>query len=264
MFRGTGHSLAVAVIAGSVIRARHRDRALPDAASAAGGFRAQPVPVGAAHLSEHRRRHEHARLGVAHLVKRFGFRSRVSGRHHPELAPRWRVSLCSRSTTPHILIAVYLFYVWRAALRPDDRDGRAGLFRRAARGDVQGHQYLRPGAKARAEPGVGISASLLAALAGLAPITVGDFKIVFITIALLMASSAIGFRRLKPEDGWQGVGLPERGRVERRRRPEEGFTMSNATIAEAAPGGKARAVGSGGWPWRFAPRPCSSRAMTPS
>ena len=54
--------------------------------------------------------------------------------------------------------------------------------------------------------GVGISASLLAALAGLGPITVGDFRIVFITIALLMASSAIGFRRLKPEDGWQVSG----------------------------------------------------------
>jgi len=43
----------------------------------------------------------------------------------------------------------------------------------------------------------------LAALSGLGPITVGDFRIVFIVIALLMACSAIGFRRLKPEDGWQ-------------------------------------------------------------
>jgi hypothetical protein len=43
-------------------------------------------------------------------------------------------------------------------------------------------------------------------MAGLGPITVGDFKIVFITIALLMASSAIGFRRLKPDDGWQVSG----------------------------------------------------------
>jgi len=29
---------------------------------------------------------------------------------------------------------------------------------------------------------------------------------VFIAIALLMASSAIGFRRLKPDDGWQVSG----------------------------------------------------------
>jgi len=50
---------------------------------------------------------------------------------------------------------------------------------------------------------VGISASLLAALSGLGPITEADFKIVFLVIALLMACSAIGFRRLKPEDGWQ-------------------------------------------------------------
>ncbi len=59
--------------------------------------------------------------------------------------------------------------------------------------------------------GVGISASLLAALSGLGPITVGDFKIVFIVIALLMASSAIGFRRLTPEDGWQVSGYRQAG-----------------------------------------------------
>ena len=55
--------------------------------------------------------------------------------------------------------------------------------------------------------GVGISATLLSLVAGAGPITVGDFKIVFIAIALLMASSAIGFRRLKPEDGWQVSGF---------------------------------------------------------
>ena len=37
-------------------------------------------------------------------------------------------------------------------------------------------------------------------------ITLADFKIVFLAIALLMASSALGFRRLKPEDGWQVSG----------------------------------------------------------
>ena len=54
--------------------------------------------------------------------------------------------------------------------------------------------------------GVGISASLLTFIAGDGPITVPDFKIVFILIALLMASSAVGFRRLKPGDGWQVSG----------------------------------------------------------
>ena len=32
-------------------------------------------------------------------------------------------------------------------------------------------------------------------------------RFVFLAIALLMASSAIGFRRLKPEDGWQVSGF---------------------------------------------------------
>ena len=54
--------------------------------------------------------------------------------------------------------------------------------------------------------GVGISATLLSLIAGDGPITVPDFKIVFILIALLMASSALGFRRLKPGDGWQVSG----------------------------------------------------------
>jgi hypothetical protein len=53
---------------------------------------------------------------------------------------------------------------------------------------------------------VGISATLLAFLAGTGAISLMDFKIVFIVIALIMASSAIGFRRLKPEDGWQVSG----------------------------------------------------------
>ena len=54
--------------------------------------------------------------------------------------------------------------------------------------------------------GVGISASLFTFIAGDGPITVPDFKIVFVLIALLMASSAVGFRRLKPGDGWQVSG----------------------------------------------------------
>jgi hypothetical protein len=54
--------------------------------------------------------------------------------------------------------------------------------------------------------GVGISATLLVVLSGSGPLTVNDFRIVFIAIALLMASSALGFRRLKPDDGWQVSG----------------------------------------------------------
>jgi hypothetical protein len=54
--------------------------------------------------------------------------------------------------------------------------------------------------------GVGISASLLAALSNGGPITVTDFKIVFIAVGLLIASSAIGLQRLKPSDGWQVSG----------------------------------------------------------
>jgi len=145
------------------------------------------------------------RVWVSALVKRFGFRAVfLSG-----------IALCStlmagfalfESTTPHLFIAAYLFTF--GVLRSGQMLGMGAL----AYSDVSPENMSKATSifalaqRLAQSLGVGISASLLAVLAGDGPITVGDFKIVFIAIALLMASSAIGFRRLKPDDGWQVSG----------------------------------------------------------
>jgi predicted MFS family arabinose efflux permease len=54
--------------------------------------------------------------------------------------------------------------------------------------------------------GVGISATLLAISAGAEPIGVASFAPVFLVLAAISALTAIGFSRLKPEDGWQVSG----------------------------------------------------------
>ncbi len=150
------------------------------------------------------------RAGVATLVRRYGFRKVF-------LAGVGLNSLLMagfalfESTTPHILIAGYLFCF--GVLRSAQMIGMGAL----AYSDIP-HEEMSKATSIFAlaqrlsqSLGVGISASLLAALSGLGPITVGDFKIVFIVIALLMASSAIGFRRLTPEDGWQVSGYRQAG-----------------------------------------------------
>jgi EmrB/QacA subfamily drug resistance transporter len=145
------------------------------------------------------------RAWVRHLVRRFGFRS---------------VFMCGvfldsglmagfawfEPTTPHILIAVYLFVF--GVLRSAQMIGMSAL----AYSDIVDENMSKATSifalaqRLSQSLGVGISATLLAFLAGTGSISLWDFKIVFIAIALLMASSAIGFRRLKPEDGWQVSG----------------------------------------------------------
>jgi len=68
--------------------------------------------------------------------------------------------------------------------------------------------------------GVALGAALLALIAGPAPVTVGDFRIVFVLIALLPLVSGIGFLRLTAQDGAEVSG--------------------HATYAAVAPNGKAR------------------------
>ena len=54
--------------------------------------------------------------------------------------------------------------------------------------------------------GVGLAASLLAVFAGGEPIGHEPFRPVFLVLAAISASTALGFARLKPEDGWQVSG----------------------------------------------------------
>ncbi|HXI99632.1 MAG TPA: DHA2 family efflux MFS transporter permease subunit [Micropepsaceae bacterium] len=145
------------------------------------------------------------RAWVRHLVRRFGFRAVfVSG-----------VFLISglmsgfawfEPTTPRVLIAAYLFIF--GVLRSAQMIGMSAL----AYSDITDDNMSKATSifalaqRLSQSLGVGISATLLALLAGTGRISLFDFKIVFIAIALLMASSAIGFRRLKPEDGWQVSG----------------------------------------------------------
>jgi EmrB/QacA subfamily drug resistance transporter len=142
------------------------------------------------------------RAGVATLVRRYGFRKVFLAGAMVNSALMAGFALFER-TTPHIVIAAYLFCF--GVLRSAQMIGMGAL----AYSDVPNEEMSKATSifalaqRLSQSLGVGISASLLAALSGLGPITEADFKIVFLVIALLMACSAIGFRRLKPEDGWQ-------------------------------------------------------------
>ena len=55
----------------------------------------------------------------------------------------------------------------------------------------------------RSRFGIAMAASLLAVFAGGEVIGVEAFKPVFIVMALITASAALGFWQLKPNDGWE-------------------------------------------------------------
>ena len=146
------------------------------------------------------------RAWVRHLVKRFGFRSVFLSGVFLVSGLMAGMALFEPST-PHVLIAAYLFVF--GVLRSAQMIGMSAL----AYSDVADENLSKATSifalaqRLSQSLGVGISASLLSLIAGSGPLTVADFKIVFIAVALLMASSAIGFRRLKPEDGWQVSGF---------------------------------------------------------
>jgi EmrB/QacA subfamily drug resistance transporter len=145
------------------------------------------------------------RAWVRHLVRRFGFRAVFMSGVFLDSGLMAGFALFE-PTTPHLLIAAYLFIF--GVLRSAQMIGMSAL----AYSDVPDENMSKATSifalaqRLSQSLGVGISATLLTFLAGTGPITLLDFKIVFIAIALLMASSAIGFRRLKPEDGWQVSG----------------------------------------------------------
>jgi len=145
------------------------------------------------------------RAWVVHLVRRFGFRQVFLAGVVLNSALMAGFALFDMSTS-HFLIAGYLFCF--GVLRSAQMIGMSAL----AYSDVSAEEMSKAtsifalGQRLSQSLGVGISASLLTFIAGDGPITVPDFKIVFVLIALLMASSAVGFRRLKPGDGWQVSG----------------------------------------------------------
>jgi EmrB/QacA subfamily drug resistance transporter len=145
------------------------------------------------------------RAGVAYLVRRYGFRRvfLAGAALNSTLMAGFAMFTIA---TPHVLIAAYLFCF--GVLRSAQMIGMGAL----AYSDVPPEEMSKAtsifalGQRLSQSLGVGISASLLSLIAGSGPISVSDFRLVFVAIALLMASSAIGFVRLTPEDGWQVSG----------------------------------------------------------
>jgi EmrB/QacA subfamily drug resistance transporter len=140
------------------------------------------------------------RAWTSYLLRRYGFRAVFIGGVTLSATLVAGVALFT-PTTAHIVIAAYLFGfgVLRSAqmvsmgalayseVPPEDMSKATSIFALVQRFS----QSL----------GVGISASLLAGLSNDGTISVTDFRIVFIFIALLIASSIIGFARLQPTDG---------------------------------------------------------------
>jgi EmrB/QacA subfamily drug resistance transporter len=199
-----GRTFSVAVLAGSVIRAGIASVPFLLPLLLQVGFGLNPFQSGlltflntAGAMS--------MRAWVRHLVRRFGFRAVFMSGVFLDSGLMAGFALFE-PTTPHLLIAAYLFIF--GVLRSAQMIGMSAL----AYSDIADENMSKAttvfalAQRLSQSLGVGISATLLAFLAGTGAISLLDFKIVFIAIALLMASSAIGFRRLKPEDGWQVSG----------------------------------------------------------
>ena len=202
MFRG--RTFSIAVIAGSVIRAGIATVPFLLPLLLQVGFGLDPFQSGlltflntAGAMS--------MRAWVRHLVRRFGFRAVfLSGVF--VLSAFMAGFALFEPTTPHVGIASYLFIF--GVLRSAQMIGMSAL----AYSDLSDEDMSKATSifalaqRLSQSIGVGISATLLTVLAGNGAVSLADFKIVFLAIAFLMASSALGFRRLKPEDGWQVSG----------------------------------------------------------
>ena len=145
------------------------------------------------------------RAWVSTLLRKFGFRAVFLAGVGVSSTLVAGIALFD-ATTPHILIGLYLFCF--GVLRSAQMIGMGAL----AYSEVPQEQMSKATSifalaqRFSQSIGVGVSASLLAALSNGGAITVTDFRIVFIAIGLLIASSAIGLQRLKPSDGWQVSG----------------------------------------------------------
>ena len=200
-----GRTFSIAVLAGSVIRAGIASVPFLLPLLLQVGFGLNPLQSGAITFLNTAGAMS-MRAWVRHLVKRFGFRAVFVSGVFIVSGLMGGMALFDAST-PYVVIAVYLFVF--GVLRSAQMIGMSAL----AYSDIADENLSKATSifalaqRLSQSLGVGISASLLSLVAGPDPISVGDFKIVFIAIALLMASSAIGFRRLKPEDGWQVSGF---------------------------------------------------------
>jgi EmrB/QacA subfamily drug resistance transporter len=200
-----GRTFSIAVLAGSVIRAGIATVPFLLPLLLQVGFGLNPLQSGAITFLNTAGAMS-MRAWVRHLVKRFGFRAVFVSGVFIVSGLMGGMALFDAST-PYVVIAVYLFVF--GVLRSAQMIGMSAL----AYSDIADENLSKATSifalaqRLSQSLGVGISASLLSLVAGSDPISVGDFKIVFIAIALLMASSAIGFRRLKPEDGWQVSGF---------------------------------------------------------
>ena len=142
------------------------------------------------------------RANVAHIVRRVGLRRLLMTAS--SLSALMTVGFVFFTCeTPHYVIGAYLFCF--------------GVLRNAQQQSVGALSYaeipdehMSKGTSIAAlaqrlfqSLGVAISATLLAVFAGNHAIVAEDFHPVFLILAAVTAMTALGFSRLKPEDGWQ-------------------------------------------------------------
>ena len=114
------------------------------------------------------------------------------------------------SDTPHILIGAYLFCF--GVLRNAQHQSISAL----AYAEIP-DEHMSKGTSISSlaqrlfqSLGVAVAATLLAQFAGNDTISAADFRPVFLILAAATALTALGFVRLKPEDGWQISGHKSR------------------------------------------------------
>ncbi len=142
------------------------------------------------------------RANVAHIVRWMGLRRLLMAASILSALMTVGFVFFTRNT-PHLLIGAYLFCF--GVLRNAQHQS-AGALSYAEIPDE--HMSKGTSIAALAQRlfqsfGVAVSATLLAVFAGSHAIAAADFRPVFLILAAVTALTALGFARLKPEDGWQ-------------------------------------------------------------
>lgn len=149
------------------------------------------------------------RAWVGYLLKRYGFRSVFIAGASVSAAMVAGVGLFT-SSTPHALIAAYLFAF--GVLRSAQTIGMGALaYSEVEQKDMSKATSIYALVQRFSQSlGVGLSATLLSILSGDHASTVDDFRILFVILGLTIVSSVIGLRRLTPTDGNQVSGYQPR------------------------------------------------------
>jgi EmrB/QacA subfamily drug resistance transporter len=140
------------------------------------------------------------RAWVSNLLRRFGFRAVFLASAAVSSSLIMGIALFGVAT-PRVVIGAYLFGF--GVLRSAQMIGMGALaYSEVSETEMSKATSIFALAQRFSQSvGVGLSASLLAGLSQGGPITVFDFRIVFIAVGAWVASSMILIRKLKPSDG---------------------------------------------------------------